>query len=660
MVTKVGTGSNARRDRGGAKFGSFPPGNWIIKMHAKELNRPRPGFWFELDIQRTDIHNLAIMSFASMVGSGARLAAKTPALWAYGVVSAGLGAAIMVSGLLAAFPQYDEPVGHGLLGWLVLGAVMAVSLAVEAAACRAAVRGGGLADAAIDAGRLLPRSAALVPALLALAILFCLFIAVPLLAFMRTFLAAILMMIFPFAVNVTIIVGSLIAALALLVPAWMLVPLAVRGVGVHDRSVAESLADAMTVIEERTGAAALFGLVCIGLDAALLIGGARLGARDLSLTGHFHVLTTWSGTRLAAGGFVLAAVALVATFKAGVWTALYLDVAGEENWRDSSREAGAAAAEPRGDLRRVALLARTAAQNVCRSLVPFILAALIVFVGAPAAADLLTVYGLVPRSADDSVYRITHQIPGGGTTLLMLVLPAWLMSLLFSTSLLAATEPLARQQPTRLTTALQIGVYKLFMVIAALVLMAVVAVIIGGTVLVGVLLAMALIVQFAKGLNQLADQFGDLIAIGVIAVPVILAPIVSRAVVFEKLPPNKALGRAFEIATSRPWATLLVFLITISLEVLRGPIAKWAGLIPSGWIEIYALSGSLHPPIARAKLTYSAAAMVVATLFLAFEAQLWTEFYRSQPTSNPAPPRRRARKARRLATADEPRHGRGR
>lgn len=581
------------------------------------------------------------MTFFSTVKSGARLAAVTPALWAYGLLSAGLGAAVLISGLLAAFGREDKPVGHGFAGWLALGAVMAVSLAAEAAACRAAARGGGLAAALTDSVRLLPRGASLVIALLGLAVAFCLFVAVPVLAVMRTFLAVILMMVFPFIVDATMIIGSFIAALALLVPAWMLLPLAVRGVAVHRRNVAESLTDAMTVIEDRTGAVALFGLICIGLDAALLIGAWRLGARDLSLIGRFHVLAAWHGTRLAAGVLVLAIIGAVAAFKAGVWTALYLDVAGRENWADST----APRHERLGDLRLFAALSRRAALHT-RGPAPFILAAIIVLIGAFAPVDLLPIYHLVPSPADDPSRQIMHQIPGGGRTLVLLFVPAWLMSIYVSACLAAATDQLARQQPARLGAALRIGLSRFFNVIWALILLGAAAVLIGGTVLVAVLFGMALLVQFAKGLNQLADQFGNLIGVAVIAAPVILSPLVIRAVVIEKLSPGDAVGRGFDLALARPLAALLTFLLTIALEVLRGPVAKWAGLITSGWAEIFAVSGSLHPPLPRAELAHSALVLLLGIVLVAFEAQLWTELYRDvsahQPHQTPQKRRRHA------------------
>lgn len=527
-----------------------------------------------------------------------------------------------MSALLAAFPQYDQPVGHGMLGWLILGAVMAFSLAIEAAACRVAAGNTTGSGAVIDAGRLLPRAAGLVPALIVLAMLFCLIIAVPVFAFLRTFLAVLLLKIFPFAINMTIILGSAIAALALLVPAWMLFPLAVRAMGIHQRGVWESIGDAMSVIDERTGVTVLCGLLCIALDAALIIGGSRLAARDLSLTGHLHVLTAWNGTRVGAGAVMLGLTALIATFKAGMWTALYLDVAKQEKWSEH-----AAASPPRGGLARLGILARRAARDVCRSPVPFILAALVVLIGMPVAADLLSVYHLVPQPADDSVSHISRQLPGGGRTVLILFVPALLMSIICSTALVAASGPLARRQPAPLGTALGIGLRQFLRVLRATVMLYAVVALIGGTLLVGVLFGMGLVVQYAKGLNQLADQFGNLVGIAVLAVPVIFTPFVTRAVVLEGLPPGKALERGFDLATSRPRVILLAFLLTASLDVLRGPLATWAGLLTSGWSEAYALAGCVHPPIARATLGYSAAALILTTIAVAFAAQLWTEVY---------------------------------
>jgi hypothetical protein len=562
------------------------------------------------------------MTFTSTIRSGARLAAVTPSLWVYGLISACCGSAIMVSALLAAFPQFQEPVGHGMVGWLVLGAVMAVSVAVEAAACRAAAGKGTSGGAALDARRLLPRATGLVPALIVMAMLFCLVVAVPVFAFLRTFLAALLMMIFPFAVHMTIILGSAIAALALLVPAWMLFPLAVRAMGIYRRGVWESIGDAMSVIGERTGATVLCGLLCIALDAALLVGGSRVAARDLSLTGHFHVLAAWNGTRAGAGVLMLGLTAVAAAFKAGMWTAVYLDVAQQQKWSEESP-----AAPPRGDLARLWIFARRAARDMCRSAVPFILAALVVLIGMPIAADLLSVYHLVPRPADESASPISRQLPGGGTTALILFVPAMLMSIFCSAALVAATGPLARRQSARLGASFAVGLRRFLRVLGATVMLYGTVAMVGGILLVGVLFGMALVVQFAKGLNQLADQFGYLVGIAVVAVPVILTPFVTRAVVLEGLPPGKALERGFDLATSRPRVILLVFLLTASLDVLRGPVASWAGLLTSGWSEVYALAGFVHPPMARAALGYSAVALILTTIAVAFAAQLWTEVY---------------------------------
>ena len=110
---------------------------------------------------------------------------------------------------------------------------------------------------------------------------------------------------------------------------------------------------------------------------------------------------------------------------------------------------------------------------------------------------------------------------------------------------------------------------------------------------------------------------------------IVLLPFVARAVLLDGLSGGAAVSRAFDVMTERPLPALLVFALTLGLDVLKGPLGSLAGLLTNGWALLLALvvGGRLEPPIGSGTLSASAALLGVATLVVAFKALLWTALY---------------------------------
>ena len=149
--------------------------------------------------------------------------------------------------------------------------------------------------------------------------------------------------------------------------------------------------------------------------------------------------------------------------------------------------------------------------------------------------------------------------------------------------------------------------------------------------------AVAFIVQFLPGLDPLAELFDQGVFTLGVCTWVILIPFVARAVVLEGKKGRAAVSRAFDVACARPVMTLLLFLATVSLDLLKGPLASFVGLITNGWGVLMALiyNRRLEQPLAGRMVAASGALYAAATLTIAFKAALWTAYYRESASQTP-------------------------
>jgi hypothetical protein len=156
-------------------------------------------------------------------------------------------------------------------------------------------------------------------------------------------------------------------------------------------------------------------------------------------------------------------------------------------------------------------------------------------------------------------------------------------------------------------------------------------------VIVGFLFAVAFIVQYLPGLDPLAEAFDQgIVTLGVLTW-IILIPFVARAVMLEGKKGTDAASRAFDVALSRPMATGLLFLVTIALDLLKGPLASLVGLITNGWGVLMALIYNRHleQPLTGRTVAASGGLYAAAIVILAFKAALWTTYYREAASEVP-------------------------
>jgi hypothetical protein len=584
----------------------------------------------------------ATPSFRFTLTETFRAMARRPALWILGAVISALGWCDLPMALLSGITHSSaNPVGGGVRGVLRLAAIAVIALIIEVAMARAINEvdeeifvslGYGATRAGAISGYML--------LMVLLALIITLAVGVPLFGMFGTGISALLALIFPLAVNLSVIAFSFAAALALVLPALVLAPIGLRALRSRKVGPLGALLYSLNLAGERPGLATLCTLTCLTLDVLIWVIGSTLHARDLSATSLLGITTLWNGTSAAKGGAMLALGAMVATFEVALWTVFCRQV--EVSLKVDPTE-GATAASGAALARRSLVTAAVQSRHAIRTIMAapglLVVAAGIGFIGMPSPADLVSMYNLLPKS--DRVNTIQNLYFAApfmqGPKKILLVLGAFVVSMMLSAILIAATGQATRGQVIDWRGAIRSGTGRMISILFALAVSLATIGLIGCIVIVGFLFAIAFIVSFLPGLDPLAESFNQgIVTLGILSW-IILVPFVARAVILEGKKGTDAASRAFDVAISRPMATLLLFLVTIALDLLKGPLASFVGLITNGWGVLMALIYNRHleQPLAGRTVMASGALYIAAIAIIAFKAALWTDYYRNVASEVP-------------------------
>ncbi len=546
---------------------------------------------------------------------------ESPLVWVFGLALAAIGSSMLPAALAAtAVRSSDNPVGRGATGAAVIAFVALAGFLFEIAAVRAIARPReGLLGALRFAAGVSPASLSFALYLVTITLVTDLVVTTTLFPLLGTALAAIVGAIFPFALNLTVIAFCTLSALALVGPVVVGAPLGLRAIALDEAtSWSVWIERWFGALEHAPGRTLLVMLACLGLDAGVLATGRALAARDLAAPSLLGVVSSSHGEGVGAGIALLVLAGAAAAVKLAAWTALHERIAARAGRVASSPET---AREPLA--RELASLVGGAARGLVGDRRVLGVAFFVALLGAASAGDLLSILGLVPRpelAASDQVTGWLQDKLGFGGLVGLRAAFAF-ASLLLGAGLVALTGSPACSTGE----ALRRGATRIPRVVGALLRVLQLVGCVGGLVFVGILFSLALVVQFAPGLDPIADQVGRAVFYLAGAVVLTVTPLASRAVLVSDLSGEKAADRAFEAAARRPLATLAVFFLSLSLDVLRGPGVVLAGAIPQGWLAAFAL---VHPSgLGGGVLAGSALAFVASALLVAFQAILWTRLY---------------------------------
>jgi len=570
----------------------------------------------------------------AILSKSGQLLARSPAVWLFGLAIAFLGWTNLPVTIVAdAVISPANPVNRGALGLglVVVLAIAAFVLEVALVRTMVATDGGGplasLASSVAQVGRI----AGFFITSMAAAILIAFIISSPLWWLLWTWLGLFIDMItLGFAWYVIFVLTSL----ALVLPFWLMVPLALRAIAIGKRGAAEALMDAVTLLPERFRLALFAFASWLLLDLAILGLGWQLGARDLSLPALLGVVTEWTGTSVLAGVLMLVLTAAAAAFLAALWTAVYRALAAPLGLdRPGTAELTPDADETRREALWLLPQFGRAASVLRRAPVLLLLAAVIAFFGTPTSADLVTYLNLAPgpqqpANQDVSGY-LRDNLSLSTTQYAGMYVLFFVISLVFSAGLAVATAGPLSGQPAHIGEALRRGAARLVRVLLAEIVWFAAVGLIGVTLLFTVLLGLALIVQVAPGLDPLTEAVQWPVALLTLFAATGLAPFVARAVLLDNTPALRAFRRAFAAFNSRPAPLVAVFLFTFALDLLHGPIATLAGLTTSGWLSFAALlfRNNLDQPLGSGTLVGGIILFLVSIVVIAFKAGLWTQLY---------------------------------
>ena len=295
-------------------------------------------------------------------------------------------------------------------------------------------------------------------------------------------------------------------SLSLLLPVWALTPLGLRAVVLLKSGAWEGVLAAFVLFEERAALSIAGLLTALALDLALFGAGVVLNARDISLPGLFGIVAEWPGSNIGAGVVLLILGGLAAMFKLALWSAIYAEVAPAAlREMGGASESSRSRVSPRRWLSATVALARRSLAALVRAPALLVVAGLIVCIGVPGPADLLTLYRLIPTRFQSANLAVAQALVSDAGLLLLLAFPLGVIAETFlSAVLIIASTGALSARSNGLGMALGRTLESWWRLIVAKIVLFVYVGLTGGIVMVGGLFALAGLVVVAPGWTRWA------------------------------------------------------------------------------------------------------------------------------------------------------------
>jgi hypothetical protein len=410
-----------------------------------------------------------------------------------------------------------------------------------------------------------------------------------------------------------------------------MIPLGIRFFAISEGK-SKSVFGGMVVFSESMGRSFLCVLLCLLLDIAVFLLGTKLDISEITLTSKFGIVSEWIGDNQK-GGFIVLIIASIATmFKFSMWTVLYQDVIQivEKNYGSDLASLKAESHILRHSFVLVLNHIRESIKLMLSSPKLLILAAIIALIGMPGPVNILTLYNLFPapqQSANEIVYSSAWPLKGG-LFFIIAIIALVIVGVLNIALIFAAFQKIQHKQ-VKLIESIGVGFRKFWKIMIAGIKWFIISGFIGGIIIVIVLFSMAFIVQYVPGIDSLANGLEWIIIVLVAVATVVVTPFIARAILIDKETAGSAFSLAAEVAWKNPVAVLLVFLITFSLDLIKGPLASLFGYITMGWLDITAIFRfrTINPPIEMKNVIGSIALYFISMLIFIFQAYIWTILY---------------------------------